>query len=72
MYSLTISHCFFKHAQKKVDNLTETYTKMDDVYREVCLMFSENPKSTEPSDFFGSFKKFITDWKVGNLEWLIC
>ena len=44
--------------------MTETYSKMDDAYREVCLMFSESPKMTEPSDFFGMFAKFITDWKV--------
>ena len=44
--------------------MIETYTKMEDAYREVCLMFSESPKTVEPADFFGMFRKFIKDWKV--------
>lgn len=37
---------------------------MQDAYSEVCLMFSENPKTTEPADFFGLFSKFTKEWKV--------
>ena len=44
--------------------MAETYGKMEDAYREVCLMFSESPKTTEPADFFGMFQKFSQDWKV--------
>ena len=61
---LTESHSFFLHAQKKVDILTDTFSKMEDAYREVCLMFSESPKTMEPSDFFGMFQKFVRTWKV--------
>ena len=46
--------------------MTETYSKMEDAYREVCLMFSESPKTMEPSDFFGMFQKFVKSWKVSN------
>ena len=55
---------FYLHAQKKVDILTDTFSKMEDAYREVCLMFSESPKTVEPSDFFGMFHKFVKTWKV--------
>lgn len=61
---MTALHSFYSHAHKKVYLMTETYKKMDDAYREVCLMFSESPKTTEPSDFFGAFQRFIQDWKV--------
>lgn len=43
---------------------------MEDAYREICLMFSENPKNTDPSDFFGIFAKFIKNWKVKNTNTL--
>ena len=64
--SLTRLQSFFLHAQKKVDILTETFSKMEDAYREVCLMFSESPKTVEPSDFFGMFQKFVKVWKVSS------
>lgn len=62
--SLTMSHSFYLHAHKKVEIMTETYSKMEDAYREVCLMFSESPKTVEPSDFFGMFQKFVKAWKA--------
>lgn len=64
--SLTSWHSFYLHAHKKVNIMTETYSKMEDAYREVCLMFSESPKTMEPSDFFGMFQKFVKSWKVSN------
>ena len=57
-------HSFHKHASKKMEHLNATFAKMEDAYREICLMFSENPKTTDPSDFFGIFAKFTRDWKV--------
>jgi hypothetical protein len=63
---------FYLHAQKKVEILTETFSKMEDAYREVCLMFSESPKTVEPSEFFGMFQKFVRAWKQAvheNHEW---
>ena len=62
--SLTLSHSFYLHAHKKVEIMTETYAKMEDAYREVCLMFSESPKTVDPSEFFGMFQKFVKAWKV--------
>ena len=59
---------FYLHAQKKVEILTETFSKMEDAYREVCLMFSESPKTVEPSEFFGMFQKFVRAWKVVTLH----
>lgn len=37
---------------------------MDDAYREVCIMFNESSKTTEPSEFFSQFTQFISEWKV--------
>ncbi len=37
---------------------------MDDAYREVCLMFDEAPRTTEPAEFFSMFRDFITEWQV--------
>ena len=63
--SLTNSlHSFHKHASRKIKHLNETYAKMEDAYKEICTTFSENPKTTEPSEFFGIFSKFIKEWKV--------
>ena len=46
---------------------------MDDVYREACLLYGEDPypKTDESStaqgfqNFFSYFQKFVWDWKVG-------
>ena len=57
-------YSFHRQSEKKLDFLKTTYSKMEDAYSELCLMFSENPKTTDPSDFFCIFAKFIKDWKV--------
>ena len=41
---------------------------MEDQYREVCSLFCENPKTTEPSEFFKSFHKFIEAYKNAERE----
>ena len=64
---LTAAHSYFNLAKRKVDLVVETYAKMEDAYREVCLMFDESPKQTDPSDFFGIFANFIKEWKVSRL-----
>ena len=52
--------------------MSSTFGEMQDAYREVCLMFSESPKTTEPADFFGMFAKFTREWKVRFGEGEIC
>ena len=37
---------------------------MEDAYAQVCAMFGENPKVTEPADFFKAFIDFIANFKV--------
>ena len=41
---------------------------MEDQYKEVCALFCENPKTTEPSEFFNSFHKFIQAYKNAERE----
>jgi len=41
---------------------------MEEQYREVCALFCENPKTTEPSVFFSSFHKFIEAYKYAERE----
>ena len=62
--ALTPLYSFYNQAHKKVQHLDQSFAKMEDAYREACLMFSESPKATDPADFFGLFRKFITEWKV--------
>ena len=62
-----MGHSFCNHAKHKVEFITEEYKKMDDAYREVCIMFNESSKTTEPSEFFTQFTQFISEWKVSVL-----
>ena len=71
--TLDSSHSFHLHASKKVHQVTELYKRMDDVYREACLLYGEDPypKSDESGgtsqgfhNFFSYFQRFIWDWKV--------
>ena len=73
IFSLDLrSYSFHRQATKKIENLNATFSKMEDAYRELCLMFSENPKTMDPSDLFGIFSKFIKDWKVCTiLQWTL-
>ena len=41
---------------------------MDELYREVCTMFSENPKNKEPEDFFGGIQTLIDAYKFATKE----
>ncbi len=43
----------------------ESYGRMEDAYRETCLMFDESPRTIEPVEFFGMFRDFIAEWQVG-------
>lgn len=79
--ALDSSHSFHLHASKKVHQVTELYKRMDDVYREACLLYGEDPypKSDESStgqgfhNFFSYFQKFIWDWKVCVVcMWHVC
>ena len=62
-----MGHSFCSHAKRKVEEITEEHKKMDDAYREVCLMFNESSKTIEPSEFFTQFTQFINEWKVSAL-----
>ena len=37
---------------------------MDEAFKDACLMFGENPKTKEPSEFFQIFINFINQFKV--------
>ena len=52
----------------KVQQVGERHRKMEEQYREVCALFCENPKTTEPSVFFSSFHKFIEAYKYAERE----
>ena len=62
--TLTPVYSFYNQAHKKVQHLGESFAKMEDAYREACLMFSERPKNIDPTDFFCLFQNFIKEWKV--------
>ena len=62
--TLTPVYSFCNQAHKKVQHLGESFAKMEDAYREACLMFSESPKNIDPTDFFCLFQNFIKAWKV--------
>ena len=65
--SLTVyPHSFYNRAFRKVQVLSENYKKMDDAFKDVCTLFGENPRSTDPSEFFGLFVNFVQMWKVGD------
>jgi len=65
LVSLTTGgHSFCSHAKAKVQQISEEHKKMNDAYREVCIMFNESSKTTEPAEFFSQFTQFINEWKV--------
>ena len=59
---------FYNRAMQKVQQIGERYRKMDELYREVCTMFSENPKNKEPEDFFGGIQILIDAYKFATKE----
>ena len=63
-----MGHSFCSHAKHKVEHITEEHKKMDDAYREVCIMFNESSRTTEPSEFFSQFAQFISEWKVSDSD----
>ena len=48
-----------------MQRIGEKYRKMDEAYKDVCMMFGEDPKRKEPSEFFSPFIDFISQYKVG-------
>uniref|UniRef100_A0A7M5X7I7 Uncharacterized protein n=1 Tax=Clytia hemisphaerica TaxID=252671 RepID=A0A7M5X7I7_9CNID len=61
-------HNFYNRSIVKVQQVSERHRKMEDQYKEVCALFCENPKTTEPSEFFNSFHKFIQAYKNAEKE----
>ena len=52
----------------KVQQIGDKYRKMEEQYHSVCLLFCEDSKITEPSDFFNSFHNFIERYKRATRE----
>ena len=50
-----------------MEGMLKSYSDMEHSYREVVIMFSENPDTMEPSDFFSMFLKFTNAWKVSEM-----
>eukprot|EP00118_Oscarella_pearsei_P004550 m.19705 g.19705 ORF g.19705 m.19705 type:complete len:1124 (+) comp27884_c0_seq2:125-3496(+) len=63
-----ILYCFYNRAVKRVTKIAEMYKRMDDAYNKVCQMFCESARTTEPSELFGHFKKFISAFKIALKE----
>ena len=63
-----LSQNFYSRAVLKVQQVSERYRKMEEQFREVCTLFCENPKSTEPSKLFSVIHKFIDRYKRATKE----
>ncbi|KAK3756002.1 hypothetical protein QZH41_013189 [Actinostola sp. cb2023] len=55
---------FYNRAFRKVHRITERFRKMEESYSKVCVLFAEDPKTREPSEFFKTFVDFIGMYKV--------
>ncbi|XP_065183760.1 formin-like protein isoform X2 [Sycon ciliatum] len=56
---------FYNRAFRKVTAISDNYKKMDEAFKDVCMLFGESPKNTDPSEFFGLFVNFVRMWKLG-------
>ena len=65
---LTPSKNFYNRALTKVQKVGEKYRKMDDAFKDACVVFGENPKTKEPSEFFQTFIDFMNQFKVGDRD----
>jgi hypothetical protein len=63
-----VLYSFYNRAVRKVTRLAEAYKKMEDAYTNVCHLFCEEPKCTEPADFFGHFRDFVANYKKASRE----
>jgi len=63
-----IIYNFYNRALTKVQKVSEKYRKMDEAFKDACLMFGENPKTKEPSEFFQIFINFINQFKKAQQE----
>lgn len=52
----------------KVQQVSERHRKMEDQYREVCALFCENAKTTEPAEFFRAFHSLVQAYKNAEAE----
>lgn len=59
---------FYNRAMLKIQQISERYRKMDELYKEVCFLFCEDPKTTEPAKFFNGFQSFINRYKRATKE----
>lgn len=44
--------------------LESLYVNMDAKWKDVMTYYGENPKVMRPDDFFSTFSRFVTSWKV--------
>lgn len=63
-----VIHNFYNRAMLKIQQISERYRKMDELYKEVCFLFCEDPKTTEPAKFFNGFQSFINRYKRATKE----
>lgn len=55
---------FYSSASLQIAEIAENFKKMEEAYRDVCLIMGENYKMIEPTCFFGILADFFQKFKV--------
>ena len=58
---------FLAGAKKEMEDVDKRIKRMEDAYKEVVLLFGEDPDKTPPEEFFGIFYQFINAFQVRRL-----
>ncbi|OBZ82301.1 Disheveled-associated activator of morphogenesis 1 [Choanephora cucurbitarum] len=56
-------HKFYKQASSEFKRICMLSKKMEESYEQAVRFYGEDPKKTQPDEFFGIFKEFTTSWE---------
>lgn len=59
----TTMHQFYKEAATEFKRIVMLSKKMDETYDHCVRFYGEDPKKTQPDEFFGIFREFTKSWE---------
>ena len=62
---------FVIETEKKINDLKDRFQMAEDTYHKVVKFYGEDPKTTQPGQFFNEFSRFIAAYKASS-RWSLC
>ena len=57
--------------EEKINDLKDRFQMAQDTFQQVVRFYGEDPKTTQPGQFFNEFSRFIAAYKVRSV-WSLC